>query len=117
MPQIKYLLSQTRGNTRKNWDLILERLTVQKELSAINSDLRKIVRHPGREHNNLILKFYDRLYCLYLTAANIQFKEREARDSNLTEDEIFEKIDQRTQNNTLQALINLTSEPAIKSAR
>ena len=31
MPQIKYLLSQKRGNTRKNWDTILERLTVQKE--------------------------------------------------------------------------------------
>ena len=117
MPQIKYLLSQTRGNTRKNWDTILERLTVQKELSAINSDLRRIVRHPGREHNNLILKFYDRLYCLYLTAAHIQFQESKAKDSNLTEDEIFEKIDQRTQNNTLQALINLMSKKAIKSAR
>ena len=55
MPQIKYLLSQTRGNTRKNWDTILERLTVQKELSAINNDLRRIVRYPGKEHNNLLL--------------------------------------------------------------
>ena len=117
MPQIQYLLAQTRGNTRKNWDTILERLTVQKELSAINNDLRKIVRYPGREHNNLILKFYDRLYCLYLTAAHIQFQESEARDSNLTEDEIFDKINHRTQNNTLQALINLTSRQAIKTAR
>ena len=75
MPQIKYLLSQTGGNTRKNWDLILEQLTVQKELSAINSNLRNIVKHPGREHNNLILKFYNRLSCLYLTAAHIQFQE------------------------------------------
>ena len=114
MPQVQYLLAQTRGNTRKNWDTILERLTVQKELSAINNDLRKIVRYPGREHNNLILKFYDRLYCLYLTAAHIQFQESEARDSNLTEDEIFDKINHRTQNNTLQALINLTRERAIK---
>ena len=103
MPQIQYLLAQTRGNTRKNWDTILERLTVQKELSAINNDLRKIVRYPGREHNNLILKFYDRLYCLYLTAAHIQLQESKARDSNLTEDEIFDKINHRTQNNTLQA--------------
>merc|ERR1711954_304189 len=61
MPQIQYLLAQTRGNTQKNWDTILERLTVQKELSAINNDLRRIIIYPGREHNNLILKFYDRL--------------------------------------------------------
>merc|ERR1712112_155540 len=107
MPQLQYILAQTRGNTRKAWDTILERLTVQKELSAINNDLRQIIRYPGSQHNNLIHKFYDRIYCLYLTAAHIQFQESEARDSNLTEEQIFDKIDQRTQNNTLQALLNL----------
>ena len=117
MPQLQYLLAQTRGNTQKNWDTILERLTVQKELSAINNDLRQIVRYPGSQHNNLIHKFYDKLYCLYLTAAHIQFQESEARDSNLTEDEIFQKVNQRAERNTLQALINLTSERAIKTAR
>ena len=79
MPQLQYLLAQTRGNTRKNWDTILERLTVQKQLSAINNDLRQIVRYPGSQHNNLIHKFYDKLYCLYLTAAHIQFQESKAR--------------------------------------
>ena len=117
MPQLQYLLAQTRGNTRKNWDTILERLTVQKELSAINNDLRQIIRYPGSQHNNLIHKFYDKLYCLYLTAAHIQFQESKARDSNLTEDQIFDKINHRTQNNTLQALLNLTSERAMKTAR
>ena len=47
MPQLQYLLAQTRGNTKKNWGTILERLTVQKELSAINNDLRRIIRYPG----------------------------------------------------------------------
>merc|ERR1711954_247087 len=117
MPQIQYLLAQTRGNTRKNWDTILERLTVQKELSAINNDLRQIVRYPGSQHNNLIHKFYDKLYCLYLTAAYIQFQESEARDFNLTEEQIFDKIDHRTQNNTLQALLNLTSQKAMTTAK
>merc|ERR1712081_140837 len=84
MPQLQYILAQTRGNTRKAWDTILDRLTVQKELSAINNDLRQIIRYPGSQHNNSIHKFYDRLYCLYLTAAHIQFQESEARDSNLT---------------------------------
>ena len=65
----------------------------------------------------MIHKFNDRLYCLYLTAAHIQFQESKARDSNLTEDQIFEKINHRTQNNTLQALLNLTSERAMKTAR
>ena len=117
MPQLQYILAQTRGNTRKAWDTILERLTVQRELSAINNDLRKIVRYPGSQHNNLIHKFYDRLYCLYLTAAHIQFQESEARDSNLTEEQIFDKIDRRTQNNTLQALLNLTSQKAMTTAK
>merc|ERR1712081_129424 len=117
MPQLQYILAQTRGNTQKNWDTILERLTVQKELSAINNDLRLIIRYPGSQHNSLIHKFYDRLYCLYLTAAHIQFQESEARDSNLTEDQIFDKIDHCTQNNTLQALLNLTSQRAMTTAR
>merc|ERR1711954_109654 len=117
MPQLQYILAQTRGNTRKAWDTILERLTVQRELSAINNDLRKIIRYPGSQHNNLIHKFYDRLYCLYLTAAHIQFQESEARDSNLTEEQIFDKIDRPTQNNTLQALLNLTSQKAMTTAK
>ena len=65
----------------------------------------------------MIHKFYDKLYCLYLTAAHIQFQESEARDSNLTEDQIFDKINLPTQNNTLQAVLNLTSEKAMKTAR
>merc|ERR1711954_233186 len=117
MPHGQYILAQTRGNTRKAWDTILERLTVQKELSTINNDLRQIVRYPGSQHNNLIHKFYDRLYCLYLTAAHIQFQESEARDSNLTEEHIFGKIDHCTQNNTLQALLNLTSQKAMTTAK
>merc|ERR1711954_551203 len=67
--------------------------------------------------NNLIHKFYDKLYCLYLTTAHIQFQESEARDSNLTEDQIFDKINYRTQNNTLQALLNLSSQKAMTMAR
>ena len=86
-------------------------------MSAINNDLRQIIRYPGNQHNHLIHKFYDRLYCLYLTAAHIQFQESKARDSNLTEDQIFEKINHRTQNNTLQALLNLTSQKAMTTAR
>merc|ERR1711954_588960 len=117
MPQLQYILAQTRGNTRKAWDTILERLTVQKELSTINNDLRRIIRYPGSQHNNSIHKFYDKLYCIYLTAAHIQFQESKARDSNLTEDEIFQKINQRAEKNTLQALLNLTSERAIKTTR
>merc|ERR1712081_154540 len=117
MPQLQYLLAETRGNTRKAWDTILERLTVQKELSAINNDLRQLIRYPGSQHNNLIHQFYDKLYCLYLTAAHIQFQESKARDSNPSEDQIFDKINHRTQNNTLQALLNLTSEKAMKTAR
>ena len=35
----------------------------------------------------------------------------------MTEDEIFQKINQRAEKNTLQALLNLTSERAIKTAR
>merc|ERR1712081_59792 len=54
---------------------------------------------------------------LYLTAAYIQFQESRARDSNLTEDQIFDKINHRTQNNTLQALLNLTNEKAMITAR
>merc|ERR1711954_53293 len=46
MPQLQYILAQTRGNTRKAWDTILDRLTVQKELSTINNDLRQIIRYP-----------------------------------------------------------------------
>merc|ERR1711954_200320 len=57
------------------------------------------------------------LYCLYLTAAHIQFQESEARDSNLTEEQIFDKIDRRTQNNTLQALLNLTSQKAMTKSK
>merc|ERR1711954_607177 len=117
MPQLQYILAQTRGNTRKAWDTILERLTVQKELSAINNDLRQIIRYPGSHHNNLIHKFYDNLYCLYLTAAHIQFQESKARDSNLTEDQIFDKIDRRAQKNTFQALLNLTSQRAMSTAK
>merc|ERR1711954_507532 len=117
MPQLQYILAQTRGNTRKAWDTILERLTVQKELSAINNDLRQIIRYPGSQHNNLIHKFYVKLYCLYLTAAHIHFQESKAKDSNLTEDKIFDKIDHRTQNNTLQALLDLNSEGAMKTLR
>ena len=49
--------------------------------------------------------------------AHIQFQESKARDSNITEDQIFDKINHRTQNNTLQALLNLTSERAMKTAR
>merc|ERR1711954_387729 len=97
--------------------MILERLTVQKELSAINNDLRQMIRYPGSQHYNLIHKFYDKLYCLYLTAAHIQFQESEVRDSNLTEEHIFDKINHRTQNNTLRALLNLTSQKAMTTAR
>merc|ERR1711954_13039 len=117
MPHGQYILAQTRGNTRKAWDTILEQITVQKEISVINNDLRQIIRYPGSQHNNLIHKFYDRLYCLYLTAAHIQFQESEARDSNLTEEQIFDKFYRRTQNNTLQALLNLTSQKAMTTAK
>merc|ERR1711954_277519 len=72
---------------------------------------------PGSQHNNLIHKFYDKLYCLYLAAAHIQFQESEARDSNLTEDQIFDKIDHCTQNNTHGALLNLTSQKAMTTAK
>merc|ERR1712243_20353 len=53
MPQLQYMLAQTRGNTRKAWDTILEQLTVQKELSAKNNDLRQIIRYPGSQHNRI----------------------------------------------------------------